>query len=189
MSTTQMQTVNGVDVGRLVETIGAVTEDTTLAEFHFRARNEWIDGGLNRSTIKGFYGGGGEDETRTAEFTYENDEPDVLLGTDRSANPVEFVLHALAGCLTTTLVYHAAARGIEVRSVTSKLEGDLDLRGFLGMSDEIRRGYSGIRVGFDIDAPGTTKEQREELVDMAQAFSPVFDIVTNGVAVAASLED
>jgi uncharacterized OsmC-like protein len=188
MSTTEMQTVNGVDVGRLLETIGAVTEDHTLATFQFRARNRWIDGGQNRSTIEGFYGAGGEDQTRTAAFTYDNDEPDVLLGTDHSANPVEFVLHALAGCLTTTLVYHAAARGIEVRRVESSLLGDLDLRGFLGMSDEIRRGYSAIRVAFDIDAPGSTEEQREELITMAQSFSPVFDIVTNGVPVSVDLK-
>lgn len=188
MSTTPTKTLNGVDVGRLVETVGAVTEDHTLATFHFRARNEWINGGQNRSTIKGFYGAGAEDETRTDTFSYDNDEPDVLLGTDHSANPVEFVLHALAGCLTTTLVYHAAARGIEVRRVESTLEGDLDLRGFLGISDEVRRGYSEIRVAFDIDAPGSSEEDRQELITIAQAYSPVFDVVTHGVPVSVTLE-
>ena len=154
-------------------------------EFRFRARNSRLGGGHNRSTIQGFYGAGGEDETRTAPFVYDNDEPDVLLGSDQGANPVEYVLHALAGCLTTTLVYHAAARGIEIARVESWYEGDLDLQGFLGISDEVRRGYEAIRVSFRIEAPGASAEELEELLEMAQRYSPVFDIVTNPVTVTA----
>jgi len=187
VSTTESKVMNGVDVDRLFGTIEAVKADPALAEFRFRAQNMWIGGGHNRSTIKGFYGAGGEDETRTAAFVYDNDEPDVLLGSDKGANPVEYVLHALAGCLTTTLVYHAAARGIEVKRVESWYEGDLDLQGFLGLSDDVRRGYQAIRVSFRIDAPGASDEELEELVRMAQRYSPVFDIVSNPVPVTATL--
>jgi uncharacterized OsmC-like protein len=187
MSTTESKVRNGVDVERLGATISAVEADPSLAAFQFRAHNTWMGGGHNRSTIKGFYGAGSEDETRTAAFVYDNDEPDVLLGTDKGANPVEYVLHALAGCLTTTLVYHAAARGIEIKSVESWYEGDLDLQGFLGVSDDVRRGYQAIRVAFRIDAPGASEEQLEELVRMGQRYSPVFDIVSNPVPVSAVL--
>lgn len=178
--------LNGVDVDRLFQTVDAVKESTPLGRFTFRARNEWVDGGHNRSTIKEFYGAGQEDTLRIKPFVLNADEPPVLLGQDRGANPVEFILHALAGCLTTSLVYHAAARGIELQEVESTLEGDLDLRGFLGISPNVRNGYQAIRVTFRIvsDAP---REQLEELVQLAQRRSPVFDIVTNPVPVAVRL--
>jgi uncharacterized OsmC-like protein len=189
MSTTDVKLRNGVDIHRLAGTIRAVEADPSLAEFRFRAHNRWIDGGHNRSTIQGFYGAGQEDESRTGAFVYDNDEPDVLLGRDNGANPVEYILHALAGCLTTSIVYHAAARGIRIERVESWLEGDLDLQGFLGVSDDVRRGYDAIRVRFAIDAPGATREQLEELVQMGPRFSPVFDTVTNPVAVSVSLAE
>jgi uncharacterized OsmC-like protein len=175
------QAVNGVDVARLYETIEAVQGNPTLAPFEFRAANRWVSGGHNRSTIEGFYGAGREDDSRAEPFVLDADEPDVLLGADNGANPVEHVLHALAGCLTTSLVYHAAARGIEVEEVESKLEGNLDLRGFLGISDDVRNGYERIRVSYRIK--GVDTEIAEELVRIAQARSPVFDIVSNGVPV------
>jgi uncharacterized OsmC-like protein len=127
--------------------------------------------------------GGVPDTARTATFELDNDEPDVLLGGDRAPNPVEYVLHALAGCLTTSLVYHAAARGITVRSVATRLEGDLDLRGFLGLDEDVRRGYERVRVTMHVDAD-TDQMTIDELVALAQARSPVFDIVSNGVPVA-----
>ena len=141
-----------------------------------------MGGGHNRSTIQGFYGAGQEDTSRKSTFVMDNDEPDVLLGTDQGANPVEYVLHALAGCLTTSLVYHAAAKGIRIDAVESRLEGDLDLRGFLGMSDEVRNGYDNVRVTFRIKADAS-EEQLQELCKLAQKRSPVFDIVTNAVPV------
>ena len=183
MSTTQNKICNGVDVTRLAATIQGVEADPELAEFEFRAHNTWVNGGNNRSTIKDFYGAGGEDDSREVAFVYDNDEPDVLLGTDKGANPAEYVLHALAGCLTTSLVYHAAARGIEIRRVESWYEGDLDLQGFLGISDEVRRGYQAIRIKFLVDAPGASEEELEEIVALGQRYSPVFDIVTNRVPV------
>jgi uncharacterized OsmC-like protein len=176
-------TVNGVNVTQLDATIGAIRETPTLATFQFRARNRWIEGGLNRSTIKEFYGAGEEDTTRAEPFVLDADEPPVLLGEDRGANPVEYVLHALAACLTTSLVFHAAAQGIPIDEVESRLEGDLDLHGFLGLKDDVRKGYQSIRVSFRIKADAT-EEQLRELCKM----SPVFDIVSNPVPVTIDLQ-
>jgi uncharacterized OsmC-like protein len=174
--------VNGVDVDRLFGTIDAIRRQPELATFRFRATNRWIQGGHNRSAIKGFYGAGQEDASRPDAFRLDNDEPGVLLGTDRGANPVEQVLHALAGCLTTSLVYHAAARGIRLEEVESELEGSLDLHGFLGMSEEVRNGYENVRVLFRVKANATAAEIAD-LVRLAQARSPVFDIVSHPVPV------
>ncbi len=183
----QMTMVNGVDTAKLFATIDAVNADPALATFKFRLFNQWVGGGENRSRIDDFYGASQEMRHKQPFFLI-NDEPEVLLSEDRGANPVEYVLHALAGCLTTSLIYHAAARGIAIEGVTTRFEGDLDLRGFLGLSEEVRRGYSGIRVMFDIDADCDAAKKRE-LIAMAQSFSPVFDIVTNGVPVSCQLAD
>lgn len=181
--TDQSVMMNGVNVTGIFDTIAAVKADASLAAFQFRAANQWIEGGHNRSAIQSFHGCGAEDRSRGEPFVLDADEPAVLLGTDRGANPVEFVLHALAGCLTTTMVYHAAARGIAIEAVDSKLEGDLDLRGFLGMSDRVRKGYSAVRVTMRVksDAPAETLRQ------LAQ-YSPVFDIVSNSLPVTVSVE-
>jgi uncharacterized OsmC-like protein len=178
---------NGVDVKRLKETIQAVQAQPDLANFRFRLSNEWINGGHNQSVIKDFYGAGKEDKSRKEAFIYSNDEPDVLLGQDNGANPVEYVLHALAGCLTTSLVYHASARGYKIERVSSKFEGDLDLRGFLGIDSSVRNGYSEIRVEFDIEGD-FTEEQKQEILQYGPRFSPVFDIVTNPVQVKLNLK-
>lgn len=175
--------LNGVNLPALFDTIAAVKQDPGLAEFRFRASNRWIEGGHNQSTIQSFYGCRTEDRTRTAPFVLDADEPPVLLGQDAGANPVEFILHALAACLTTTMVYHAAARGIEIGAVDSTLEGDLDLRGFLGISDEVRKGYREIRVNMRVNsdaAPATLKQ-------LAQ-FSPVYDVVSRSVPVEVRIE-
>jgi len=179
-------TVNGVDLTRLKETVMAVTSQPELGKFQFRASNEWINGGHNRSTIRGFYGAGQEDTSRLTPFILDNDEPDVLLGEDKGANPVEQVLHALAGCLTTTLVYHAAARGYKIERVESILEGDLNLLGFLGIDPAVRKGYDKIHVSFSIEGD-LTKDQKEEILKLGPQFSPVFDIITNKVPVQINL--
>ena len=179
-------TRNGVDVDRLIGTIGAIKDAPSLATFRFRARNRWMDGAHNRSVVQDFYGAGQEDATRKAPFVFDNDEPDVLLGQDRGANPVEYVLHALAGCLTTTLVYHAAARGIEIRGVESTLEGDLDVRGLLAIDDGVRPGFREIRVTFRIDSDAP-EETLRELVQFAKNHSPVSDTVRNPVRVEVGL--
>lgn len=176
------KTVNGVDIYRLHETIKAVKETPSLGIFKFRNENKWMDCGHNRSTIKDFYGAGQEDTSRQVPFVMDNDEPDVLLGQDNGANPVEYVLHALAGCITTALVYHAAARGIKIDSVSSSYEGEIDLRGFLGIDPNVRRGYQHINVTFDIQGD-LTREQKQELIELGQQFSPVFDTISNPVNV------
>jgi uncharacterized OsmC-like protein len=182
-STSITKVVNGVDLQRLTETIGAVQAQPELAAFEFRVTNEWIDGGHNRSTVRNFYGVGQEDTSREAAFVFDADEPDVLLGGDNGANPVEYLLHALAACMTTSMVYHAAARGITIESVESQLQGDLDLRGFLGLDENVRPGYENIRATFKVKAD-TTAEQLEELVK----FSPVFNSVCQPVNVEANVE-
>ncbi|MNZ45643.1 OsmC-like protein [compost metagenome] len=174
----QARPVNGVDVGALFDTIAAVKQDPGLAEFQFRASNRWIDGGYNRSNIQAFHGCREEDSTRTKPFVLDADEPPVLLGQDRGANPVEYVLHALAACLTTSMVYHAAARGIEIRGVESKLQGDLDLRGFLGLDPNVRKGYRSVRVEMLVDSDASPAVLRE-----LTQFSPVYDIVSHSLPV------
>lgn len=183
---TEEATVNGVDVDRLRSTVESIKQDPGLAKCKFRARNKWISGGHNQAMIKDFYGAR-QDNTHRQAFRLEVDEPPLLLGEDAGANPVEYVLAALSGCLTSSLVYHAAAQGIEIEEVESELEGDLDLHGFLGLSDQVRNGYENIRVKFKIaaDAP---QEKIDELIELAQKRSPVFDIVTHPVSVTVSGE-
>jgi uncharacterized OsmC-like protein len=180
---TKSGVINGVDVDRLGETMNAIQQTPSLAASQFRASNRWIDGGYNRSTIQGFYGAGREDTSRSKPFVLDADEPPVLLGKDQGANPVEHVLHALAACLTTSLVYHAAARGIHIASVESKLEGDLDLQGFLGLSDQVRPGYQQIRVTFSVKSDASA-----ELLQELTKLSPVYDIVSNPVPVSIAIE-
>ena len=174
--------VNGVDLDRLSGTINAVTADPALARFQFRARNHWIDGGYSRTTIKDFYGAGQEDTTRTEPFTVHSDEPPVLLGQNRAPNTVEYVLHALAACVSGTIVYHAAARGIALDGLETTIDGDLDLHGFLGLDSSVRPGYDQIRV--TITATGDFDDnQFAELASLVR-YSPVRDIVSNPVPVA-----
>lgn len=175
--------INGVDVTALSDNIAAIGQDHALAQFQFRADNRWIDGGHNRSTIQGFYGCRAEDTTRDKPFTLDADEPPVLLGEDKGANPVEFVLHALAACLTTSTVYHAAARGIEIEAIDSQLEGDLDLRGFLGLSNDVRKGYSEVRVRMR----ARTDASPDALRELAH-HSPVYDIVSKSLPVKLMIE-
>lgn len=181
------QVVNGLNVEQMVSTVNAINETPDLATFRFRASNRWISGARNRSTIKELYGAGQEDTTRAQPFVVDADEPVALMGEDRAPNPVEYVLHALAACLTTTLIFEATAEGVEIEEVVSSLEGELDLRGSLGLSDSIRNGFENIRVNFRVksDAP---KEKLEQLFELAQAHSAVLDIVANPVPVSVNLE-
>jgi uncharacterized OsmC-like protein len=178
-------TVNGVDIDRLVGTIAQIGDDPTLAGFQFRARNEWVGGGHNRTTIQGFYGAGQEDTSRTAPFVVDADEPPVLLGENKAPNAGEFVLHALAACLTGTIVYHAAARGIVLDGLECTIEGDVDLQGFLGLDGTVRPGFQQIRVAFRA-AGDFDDDQLAELAELTR-YSPVRDIVSNPVPVAIDL--
>ncbi len=178
--------VNGVNTEQLFSTIDQVKANPKIAQFKFRARNTWVDGTHNQATIKDFYGALQEDDTRDP-LIFELDEPPVLCGKNLGANPVEYLLVALSGCLTTSLVAHAAAKGIAVKKVESRYEGDLDLQGFLGLSDEVPVGYQNIRVYFKIEAD-LTEAEKEELIKMAQKYSPVFNTITNSAPVSVQLE-
>ena len=186
MSTTAEAIRNGVDTEQLFGTLDAIKADTSLARFQFRARNRWIDGAHNQTRIRDFYAANREDASRGDEFVLDAGEPAILLGTDTGANPAEYLLHALAACLTTSLVYVAAARGVRLTEVESTLEGDMDVQGALGLSDEHRNGFERIRVSFRVqgDAP---EEKLRELVARAQQRSAVFDMVTNGVPITIDL--
>ena len=173
---------NGVDTSVLFATLDAVKQQPELARFRFRATNVWLGGAHNRSTIKEFYGAGQEDTSRQSSFTIDAGEPAVLVGTDTGPNPAEALLHALAACLTTSLVYVAAARGVRLTRVESRLEGDMDLRGALGLSDEVRNGFQRIRVTFKVEGDAPPDKLRE-LVERAQQRSAVFDMVSHGVPV------
>lgn len=178
----QVQFLNGVDVTRLVETMQQIEANPGLGKFQFRAKSEWINGGHYRSEIKDFYGAGREDTTRTKAFELHGDEPDVLLGENHGPNPVEFVLHGLVGCLSTTFIYYAAAQGVKIDAVEYTLEGDLDIQGMLGLSKDVRPGYQNIRVNFHVqsDAP---KEKLDELCKLAQMRSPVFNTISEPVPI------
>jgi uncharacterized OsmC-like protein len=174
---------NGVDTEQMYGTLDAIKAQPELGAFQFRARNHWIEGAHNRTTIQSFYGAGQEDASRDEPFVIDAGEPAILLGTDTGANPAEHLLHALAACLTTSIVYVAAARKVPLTEVSSTLEGDMDVRGALGISDEVRNGFSNIRVSFALkgDAPA---EKLREVVERARRRSAVYDMVTNGVPVA-----
>jgi len=173
---------NGVDTGVMFATLDAIKAQPELGKFQFRARNRWIHGAHNRTTIKDFYAAGQDDASRATAFTIDAGEPAILLGKDTGANPAEHLLHALAACLTTSLVYVAAARGVKLTEVESTLEGDMDVQGALGLNDDYRNGFEQIRVSFKV-AGEATPEKLREVVLRAQQRSAVFDMVTNGVPV------
>ncbi len=181
MSTISDTTRNGVDTATLFATLDAVAEQRELAKGQFRVRNRWINGTHNRSTFSDFYVAGGEQQHRE-QFTADADHPVVLVGDDNGPSGAEYLLHALAACLTHGIANIAAARNVTLTEVTSTVEGDVDLQGILGMSDDIRNGYSQIRVRFDVtgDAPA---DKLREIVEQSRARSAVFDVLTNGVAI------
>jgi uncharacterized OsmC-like protein len=178
----QPRSLNGLDLTQMTATVEALKADPKLARFQFRARNRWIDGGENRSTIKDFYGAGREDDSRSAAFEFTNGEPPVLLGANEGANPVEFLLHALAGCVTTTTVLHAAARGIRITQLSTELSGEIDLQGLLALDGSVPAGYEGIRIAMHVEAD-CSDEELEDLLSFAQQHSPVCNTVCRPVPV------
>jgi uncharacterized OsmC-like protein len=172
---------NGVDTATLFATLDAVKAAPQAAHFQFRAHNVWLDGTHSRSTIYDF-SGVGEERAHEHVFTFDADHPAVLVGRDRGPTPVEFVLHALASCLTAGLANIAAARGITLTEVRSEVAGDIDLNGILGLDSGVRNGYQGILVTFTVkgDAPA---DKLHELVEQSRARSAVFDILTGQVPV------
>ena len=157
-STQTRHPLNGVDVPMLFATLDAVKGQPEIAQFQFRARNEWVSGTHNRSTIHSFYGAGQEDASRTEPFSFDADHPAVLVGGNNGATPVEVLLHAIASCLTSGLANIAAARGVTLHRVSSTVEGDIDLSGILGISDTVRNGYRQIRVSFEIEGDASPQE-------------------------------
>jgi uncharacterized OsmC-like protein len=172
---------NGVDTATLFATLDAVKQAPEAASFQFRAHNQWVSGTHNRTTITDFFGVG-EERAHERSFVFDADHPAVLVGQDQGPTPVEFVLHALAACLTAGLANIAAARKVKLTEVRSTVTGDIDLNGILGLDPEVRNGYEGITVRFTIkgDAPA---EKLRELVEQSRARSAVFDVITNGVPV------
>ena len=175
--------INGVDIETLADTVNAIKEDPGLGASRFRASNTWISGNHNRSTVTGFYGARQEIAHRQT-FTMDADEPALLAGNDHGANPVEHLLHALASCLTTSMVAHAAVRGIEIEELESRLEGDIDLRGFLGLAPDVPKGYTEIRANFRVKA---RPEDLGRIRELAK-FSPVFNTITQSAAVVVDVE-
>jgi uncharacterized OsmC-like protein len=182
VATTTPTTRNGVDATTLYGTLDLLKQRPELGRFVFRAHNEWVDGAHNQSSIREFHGAGGEDATRETTFVLDAGEPAVLLGADTGPNPAEHLLHALAACLTTTLVYIATARKVQLTRVESWLEGEMDVRGALAVDPGPRNGFERISVRFRVegDAPA---EKLQDVVARAQQRSAVFDMVTNGVPV------
>jgi uncharacterized OsmC-like protein len=178
--------VNGVNVDGLNATIEAVKSTPEIAKFRFNIKNRWKDAGQNSSTVNEFFGAG-QRQSRPQSFVIEADEPAILLGKDTAANPVEYLLHALAACVTSSMVYHAAARGIHIEAVESSFEGDIDVHGFLDLDDSVRKGFKGIRVNFKIKAD-VPDAQLQVIAKLGPRFSPVFDSVTNGVPISFTAE-
>lgn len=173
---------NGLNIEQMVQTVDAIKSTPSLGEFEFRASNQWINGGENRSTIQGFYGAGSEDESRSEPFTFTNGEPPILLGNNEGANPVEFLLHALAGCVTTTTILHATARGITIHKLSTELVGNIDVQGLLALDDTVPVGYESISIKMDIEAD-CSDEELDELLSFAKDHSPVCNTVCRPVPV------
>lgn len=179
------KTVNGFDQEAIAQVVTTLQTHPEIGNFELRATNEWIDAGHNRSYIQGFYGAGQEDTSRTEPFIYDNDEPPVLLGANKGANPGEVLLHGLLGCMTTAMVLLAAANGIEIGSVSSKVEGDIDIKGFLGLNTSGAKGFKQIRVSFNIT--GVDDAQKEVLLNLAKQ-SPLFNSLIHPTDVQVGIE-
>lgn len=178
MNATIAVRINGVDLQTLMGTVNAIKDQPELGACRFRARNAWLGGNHNRSTVTGFHGAKQEIAHKQT-FTMDADEPAILAGNDEGANPVEHLLHALASCLTTSMVAHAAVRGIEIEALESELEGDIDLRGFLGLAADVPRGHTHIRAKFRVRTKPENLDRVRELI----AYSPVFNTISRGARV------
>ena len=178
----QSKQVNGINLDVLLKTVNAIKEDPELGSCKFRATNKWIGAAHNCTTVTGFYGAKQEIEHKQ-KFELHADEPTILAGGDESPNPVEHLLNALAGCVTTSMVAHAAVRGIEIQELESELEGDIDLRGFLGLAD-VPKGYTAIRMKFKVK----TDAKNLDLLKSLAEFSPVYNSFMDGVKVDIQVE-
>ena len=184
-TTTDNPLRNGVDTAALFATIDAVKGDPDLANFRFRATNRWVSGTHNQSTIHSFYGAK-QEMTHRSPWTYDADHPAVLVGEDHGPTPVEYLLHALAACLASGLANIAAARGVTLDEVTTTVEGDIDLRGILGLSDDVRNGFQQIAVRFALR--GDDADKLRAVVEQSRRRSAVYDLLTNGVPVSIEVD-
>ena len=175
--------INGIHMATLQETVHAIEQEPDLGQSKFRARNTWLGGNHNRTTITSFYGAK-QEIAHKQPFELLADEPPILAGGDNGANPVEHLLNALAACVTTSMVAHAAVRGIHIEELESELEGDIDLRGFLGLSRDVPKGFTDIRVNFKVKADVDNMERLKRLT----AYSPVFNTITQGANVTIKVE-
>ena len=187
MSITQERRTNGVDTTTLFATIDTVRRHPELAQFRFRAVNDWVSGNHSEGRFPGFHGAG-QDHVHRNDTVVHADHPAVLVGDDHGPTPAELLLNALASCLVAGLGNIAAARGIELDSVRCTVEGDIDLRGILGIDDSVRNGFEDIRVTFEVDGDGSP-EQLAELVAQSQARSAAFDVLSHGTAVTVGIVD
>jgi uncharacterized OsmC-like protein len=186
MNATAIKVDNGVNVEALLGARQALTEAPEAARFKWRASCSWVRGTHSRSTVQSFFGLGAEQSHKT-EFSYEADHPEVFAAEDQGATPVEYVLVGLASCLTAGVAAVAQNRGIQLRSVKASVEAGMDLQGILGIDADVRNGFDGIKVVFDIDADAS-KEDIAALVAQSQRRSAVFDIVTNPTNVAVEIK-
>jgi uncharacterized OsmC-like protein len=175
---TRSVNVNGIQLETLQGTVHAIEQEPELGQCKFRARNTWLGGNHNRTTITGFYAAK-QEIAHKQHFELHADEPPILAGGDEGANPVEHLLNALAACVTTSMVAHAAVRGIHIEELESELEGDIDLRGFLGLSNDVPKGFTDIRVNFKVKSDVNNMERLKRLT----AYSPVFNTITQGANV------
>jgi len=175
--------VNGINLNVLTETINAVRKDPELGKCRFRARNKWVEGNHNRTVVSDFYGAKSEQRHKN-EFELHADEPPILAGGDTAANPAEHLLHALASCVTTSIVAHAAVNGIRIEELESELEGDIDLNGFLGLNPETPKGYTDIRIKFRVK----TDSENLTLLKKLSEISPVYNTLTYGTRIHIDVE-
>lgn len=175
--------INGLDMSVLTETVHAISKDPELGKCKFRARNKWVEGNHNRTTVSDFYGAKSEQRHQQA-FEMHADEPPILAGSDSAANPAEHLLHALASCVTTSLVAHAAVKGIHIEEMESELEGDIDLNGFLGLNPDVPKGFTNIRVKFRVK----TDSENLKMLKKLSEVSPVYNTLIHGVKVKIDIE-
>ena len=177
MSTTEGSVDNGVNVQALLDAREALSEAPEAAQFKWRAKCEWVNGTHSRSTVEGFFGLG-EEQMHKSTFTFDADHPEVFASEDNAATPVEILLASLASCLTAGVASVAQLREIQLNSVTATLEAGMDIQGILGMDSDVRNGFDGITVTYDIDADATPDEIKA-VVAQSQKRSAVFDVITN----------
>jgi uncharacterized OsmC-like protein len=170
--------INGIDIQQVMNMAGNIQQDEDFGKFRFRAINSWIDGARSESAIQGFYAGSEENHDRKQALKVSADQPEFLGGNNTAPNPVEHLLHSLNSCLTVTLNYHASVNGIPVDSIETSSEGEMNARGFFGISEDVRKGYERIRINMRVKS-----EADEQMLTKLAMYSPVFEMISKSVPV------